>query len=207
MLGRILILLMLNLYTAGIFAKEVQIETGVLGVDVLHNGQELEIKRNQDRKAKIMKFYQGTWRGKIQPMHPFKPHPVETVAELEVIDYIEKISQGDDSILVVDSRPQSAITITGMIPGAVQITSQMFLSGETQDKMLAILGVEKIADSSHLNFANAKTLVTYCNGFWCGKSPRLIRALLSYGYPAHKIKYYRGGMQAWRSVGLTTVSK
>ena len=204
MFVRIFLLLLLS-FSA--FAKEVQIESGVLEVDILHKGQAIEIKRNQDRKAKIMGFYQGTWRGKIQPMHPFKPHPVETIAELEVIDYIEKISQGDDSILVVDSRPQSAITITGMIPGAVQMTSQMFLGADTQDKMLAILGIKKMENSSHLNFANAKTLVTYCNGFWCGKSPRLIRALLSYGYPAHKIKYYRGGMQAWRSVGLTTVNK
>lgn len=207
MLGRILIVLVLNLYTLSAFSKEVQIETGVLGVDILHNGQDLEIKRNQDRKAKIMKFYQGTWRGKIQPMHPFKPHPVETIAELEVIGYLESISHGDDSIVVIDSRPQSAITITGMIPGAVQMTSQMFLNPDLQDKMLEILNVKRIDNSSHLDFANARTLVAYCNGFWCGKSPRLIRALLSYGYPAHKIKYYRGGMQAWRSVGLTTVSK
>jgi rhodanese-related sulfurtransferase len=25
------------------------------------------------------------------------------------------------------------------------------------------------------------------------------------GYPAHKIHWYRGGMQAWHSLGLTTV--
>jgi hypothetical protein len=36
-------------------------------------------------------------------------------------------------------------------------------------------------------------------------SPELIWALLDYGYPAHKIKYYRGGMQAWQLLGLTTV--
>jgi hypothetical protein len=25
------------------------------------------------------------------------------------------------------------------------------------------------------------------------------------GYPAHKLKWYRGGMQAWMMLGLTTV--
>jgi hypothetical protein len=29
--------------------------------------------------------------------------------------------------------------------------------------------------------------------------------LLALGYPAHKIKWYRGGMQSWKSLGLTTV--
>jgi rhodanese-related sulfurtransferase len=29
--------------------------------------------------------------------------------------------------------------------------------------------------------------------------------LLKYGYPADKIKWYRGGMQNWTALGLTTV--
>jgi hypothetical protein len=29
--------------------------------------------------------------------------------------------------------------------------------------------------------------------------------LLALGYPAHKLKWYRGGMQSWKSLGLTTV--
>jgi hypothetical protein len=29
--------------------------------------------------------------------------------------------------------------------------------------------------------------------------------LLGFGYPAHKIKWYRGGMQNWEILGLTTV--
>jgi len=55
------------------------------------------------------------------------------------------------------------------------------------------------------NFQSAKTLVFYCNGPWCGQSPTNIRALLALGYPASKLKWYRGGMQAWKSLGLTTV--
>lgn len=204
MLSRIAVFICLTLSSVS-WAKEVQIETGVLSVDVLHKGEALEIKRNQNRKAKIMRFYQDTWRGKIQPLEPFKPHPVETLAELEVIDYIEQISNGDDSIIVVDSRPSSAVLITGMIPTAVRITSEMFLNPEVQDEVFAMLGIVEPDDSVKLDFSQAKTIVAYCNGFWCGKSPRLIRTLLAFDYPAEKIKYYRGGMQAWRSVGLTTV--
>jgi len=29
--------------------------------------------------------------------------------------------------------------------------------------------------------------------------------LLKFGYPPEKIKWYRGGMQAWETVGLTTI--
>jgi rhodanese-related sulfurtransferase len=59
---------------------------------------------------------------------------------------------------------------------------------------------------SALNFSNAKTLVMYCNGIWCGQSPTAIKKLLDYGYPASKIKYFRGGMQNWESLGLTVVN-
>ena len=30
-------------------------------------------------------------------------------------------------------------------------------------------------------------------------------SLLKMGYPPEKLKYYRGGMQAWTSLGLTVV--
>jgi rhodanese-related sulfurtransferase len=54
------------------------------------------------------------------------------------------------------------------------------------------------------NFENARTLIFYCNGAWCGQSPTNIKQLLSFGYPAHKLKWYRGGMQSWKSLGLAT---
>jgi rhodanese-related sulfurtransferase len=54
------------------------------------------------------------------------------------------------------------------------------------------------------NSENAKTLVLYCNGAWCGQSPTNVRQLLAVGYPAYKLKWYRGGMQSWKSLGLPT---
>jgi hypothetical protein len=32
-----------------------------------------------------------------------------------------------------------------------------------------------------------------------------MKTLLSFGYPAEKIKWFRGGMQTWQVLGLTTV--
>jgi rhodanese-related sulfurtransferase len=57
-----------------------------------------------------------------------------------------------------------------------------------------------------MDFSHAKTLVMFCNGNWCGQSPAAIRKLLSLGYPAAKIKYFRGGMQSWHALGLTVVT-
>jgi rhodanese-related sulfurtransferase len=53
--------------------------------------------------------------------------------------------------------------------------------------------------------AKAKKVLLFCNGPWCGQSPMAIKAMLREGYPADKILYYRGGMQAWHTLGLTVV--
>ena len=67
-------------------------------------------------------------------------------------------------------------------------------------------GVFNVASNEELmDFSNCKTAVMFCNGMWCGQSPNNIANLLKFGYPAHKIKWYRGGMQDWEILGLTTV--
>jgi rhodanese-related sulfurtransferase len=58
--------------------------------------------------------------------------------------------------------------------------------------------------SGIFDFSGAKTLVMFCNGMWCGQSPASIAALRKFGYPADRIKYYRGGMQDWEILGLST---
>jgi hypothetical protein len=47
--------------------------------------------------------------------------------------------------------------------------------------------------------------VLYCIGLWCAQSSNAVHALLRVHYPPEKLKWYRGGMQAWVSVGLSTV--
>jgi len=56
------------------------------------------------------------------------------------------------------------------------------------------------------SFSAAKTLVLFCNGAWCGQSATNIKALRNFGYPPHKLKWYRGGMQSWEQMGFTTVA-
>ncbi len=183
--------------------KQVMISTGVLSVGVLHKSNPIELMRNQNRENTILDFYQATHRGKIQPMQPFSPHAVETIGELEMIDYLKKTSNGDDSILVIDSRTPAWVKRSGLIPGAVNIPFTRFSdSDQTIDIMEDNFDVS-IGDV--YDFSQARTLVMYCNGVWCGQSPTAIRKLLNMGYPAAKIKYFRGGMQSWQSLGLTVV--
>ena len=70
-------------------------------------------------------------------------------------------------------------------------------------KVLRDLGGE--GSGSDWNFSNAETILLYCNGAWCGQSPTAINALIELGYPKSKMKYYRGGMQSWQLLGLTTI--
>jgi len=178
-------------------------------VTVKHNGKDVTIQRNQDTKATVSKAYAKTSR----PCPPFCIQPavlapgVETIAELEVLDYLKKMAAGDDSILVVDSRTPDWVK-RGTIPGAVNIPwttlnisqSDPFTVADTLENQFGVVDLEGFYD-----FSNAKTLVMFCNGMWCGQSPNNIKSLLKIGYPADRIKWYRGGMQDWSILGLTTV--
>jgi rhodanese-related sulfurtransferase len=139
---------------------------------------------------------------------------VTTVGELEVLDYLKSSAGEDASVLVIDSRtPEWAMR--GTIPGSVNIPwnqvgqdSMAGMFGDTGESQLDKILTEQFGakkDKKGWNFADAKTLVLFCNGIWCGQSASNIETLIGLGYPANKLKWYRGGMQDWVSAGLTTV--
>lgn len=193
--------------TAG---KPVGITKGMMDVTVKHNGKDTKISRNQDNKNTVKDAFAKTSR----PCPPFCIQPavlapgVETIAEVEMLDYLAKMSAGDDSILVVDSRTPDWVK-KGTIPGAVNLpwTKLNPAKGADPVSILEIMEDQFNVTESEglLNFSKAKTLVMFCNGMWCGQSPNNIKNLLKFGYPAHKIKWYRGGMQDWEILGLSTV--
>lgn len=177
-------------------------------IDVLHKGKKIRIKRNQEVGNIIDLDFAITSR----PCPPYCIQPiklapgVETIGELETLQYLQQ-SQKDESILVIDSREAKWLS-SGMIPGAISLPWENLYNKTSSDESIAeILQFQfnAVLTGKLWNFENAKTLVFYCNGPWCGQSPTSIRALLSIGYPAHRIKWYRGGMQSWKSFGLTTV--
>ena len=199
----------LLLAPAAASALDVAITEEIDTVTVEHAGAPVIVQRNQDRRNTVKPYYAFTSRACppfcIQPM-TVAPG-VETVGELEVLAYLERRAAGDRSVLVVDAR-QSQWTDRGMIPGAVNIPWTSLDPAQStpeaiREILLARFGVAEV--DGVLGFAEAKTLVLYCNGMWCSQSTNIVRALLRLGYPAHRLKWYRGGMQSWESVGLTTV--
>lgn len=198
--------------TAAVEAGEavVKITPDVATVDVMHNGKKVTIMRNQDEKNTVNPAYAKTSR-KCPPfcIQPATLAPgVETIGELEMLDYLARMSGGDDSILVVDSRTPDWVK-RGTIPGAVNIPWISLNPSQGADPMSIAEIMEGQFGVHNLeglwDFSNAKTLVMFCNGMWCGQSPNNILNLLKFGYPAHKLKWYRGGMQDWEILGLTTV--
>ena len=191
-------------------AVDVRITPEIETVDVIHAGKKVTIMRNQDPGNRVKPEYAGTSRKCppfcIQPM--VIAEGVATIGELEMLDYLKRSSGGDKSMLVIDSRTPDWVS-TGTIPGSVNIPWTT-LSPEAGADPFAIADLfqEKFGVSTSeglWDFTNAKTLVLFCNGMWCGQSPSNIRSLLRFGYPPHKIKWYRGGMQDWEILGLTVV--
>jgi rhodanese-related sulfurtransferase len=201
-------LLALPLSAARAEEMKVRITPDLPSVTVKHKGKPVTIQRNQNTDNTVNPAYAKTSRA----CPPFCIQPavlapgVETVAELEMLDYLKRVSDGDDSVLVIDSRTPDWVE-RGTIPGSINIPwttlnvaeSDPFTIADTLEKTFGAQQLEGL-----WNFSAAKTLVMFCNGMWCGQSPINIRSLLSVGYPAHKLKWYRGGMQAWEILGLTT---
>lgn len=211
-------------FTAQAENKPVGITPDIMSVAITHNGQTVEVMRNQDNNNTVLPAYSRTSR----PCPPFCIQPmslapgVETLGEIEVLDYAAKMSGGDSSILLIDSRTPDWVA-KGTIPGAVNIpwTDLVPAKGATTEGITSIMkdqfNVASDADvididnalanntvSEVFDYSNCKTLVLFCNGMWCGQSPASIKTLLKYGYPAERIKWYRGGMQTWEILGLTT---
>ena len=173
------------------------------------NGEKITIMRNQNQSATVNPAFAKTSR-KCPPfcLPPSQLAPgVATIGELEVIEYVKKMAEGDDAIVLIDSRTPDWVA-KGTIPGAVNLPWTKLNPAKGADPIsiseifTGQFGAKEI--EGLWDFSNAKTLVLFCNGMWCGQSPNNIQNLLRFGYPPHKIKWYRGGMQDWEILGLGT---
>jgi rhodanese-related sulfurtransferase len=190
-------------------AAVVNITPTLESVTVIHGDKNVKIMRNQNQKNTVNPAFAKTSR-KCPPfcIQPSVLAPgVETIAELEVLNYLKLISEGDESILVIDSRTADWVA-KGTIPGAINIPwkslnpeqgADSISIGEILEGQLNATNLEGLWD-----YSQAKTLIMFCNGMWCGQTPNNIKNLLKFGYPPHKIKWYRGGMQNWENLGLST---
>lgn len=189
-------------------ALEVNITADCASVDVMHGGQKVTIARNQNQDALVNPAFAKTSR-KCPPfcIQPAELAPgVTTIAELELLQFLKQIGAGDASCLVIDSRTPDWVE-KGTIPGSVNIPWDTLDIRKSDPRVVQEILEQRLSvqrQGGFWNFDGAKTLVMFCNGAWCGQSPTNIKGLLRLGFPAHKLFWYRGGMQDWETLGLTT---
>lgn len=191
----------------------------------LPNGkhQEIDIGRNLHILCKQVpiangSFWSGSYASEEVPdvckanfvttsgqLSPMKIHDeVDTYGELEVLDFIEEM-QDDHTMLLIDTRKPLWYEYR-TIPTAINISFEYILKPKHFQKefqtALTTLGVK--GTKKPYDFSKAKTILLFCNASWCGQSPAMINSLISFGYPAEKIKWYRGGMASWLGLNMTS---
>ena len=188
----------------------VKITPDLAAVEVMHGGETIVIQRNQDEANTVNPAFAKTSR-KCPPfcIQPTRLAPgVDTIGEDEVIRYAKMMSDGDGSIVLIDSRTPDWVG-RGTIPSAINQPWTSLDPAKGADPISISEIMENVfnvkSNEELMDFSECKTAVMFCNGMWCGQSPNNIRNLLKFGYPSHKIKWYRGGMQDWEILGLTTV--
>jgi len=210
-------------------ALEVNITQDMPSMPVHHGDDFISIQRIQDQDNVLTGGYTKTSRKCppfcIQPLHVAPG--VATVAELELLEFIDKKLEMGSGLLIDARTPAWYQKAT--IPGSINIPFTHFDPEKSVELLAGVLlklnvykksgggrsfmdsirgffsGDDANAADNPWDFSQAKEVLLYCNGIWCGQSPHAIKNLLSLGYPPEKIYYYRGGMQAWQSLGLTIV--
>lgn len=188
-------LAMLAAATSLAAAEELAVQIGpdMPSVTVETDDGPVTIQRIQDQDHELSGSFAKTSRECppfcIQPMVPAEG--VTPIGELELIDLLR-----DPQAVVLDARTVEW-HLEETIPGSVH------LPYTEAAQRLDELGCTEAGDG--WDCAGAKRVALFCNGLWCGQSPTAIRAMIREGYPAERIFYYRGGMQAWKILCLTTV--
>jgi rhodanese-related sulfurtransferase len=147
-----------------------------------------------------------TTLGVVQPIKI--DDEIETVGELEVLNFIQQFDFEPESYLLLDARSKKwyeQITI----PHAVNIPKATIAYNDfnnAYDKNLKLLNIKK-DQKGKLSFSEAKEVIVFCNSAWCTQSAKAIKELIKLGYPKKKLKWYRGGLQDWIALGFTVEDK
>lgn len=184
-------------------AQDVAITAGQSERQFSQNGTSITIKRIQDENATIPgEFAQVARRCPPYCIQPMQSAPgVITIAELEMMDFMEfSVSSGTG--LLIDARlPQEFNRLT--IPGAANVPfATLEPNNPYRDDLLTALGVTGSGGSK--DFSGAFDLAVFGNGAWSDNAARAVQNLVAAGYPPEKLQYYRGGMQMWLALGLST---
>lgn len=149
---------------------KVKISPEISEISVQHNGESVTIKRIQDQKNTVVEDYALTSRA----CPPFCVQPIEvapgvtTIGELELLDFLQRKSDGDESILIIDSRTPDWVE-KGTIPSATNLPWTKLHPQSDGYEPIEVEGILTLQFNATVsdgiwNFSNAKTLVFFCNG-------------------------------------------
>lgn len=201
---------------------------------VVHKGRSIKIVRDISRSFRVPSNIHSTLINTAQTCPPFclqplklDDLPVTTVSEVELIDFMANYLRNNTGVLIDVRSPikHTALTIPGSANYFVQ-TIQKGIGNSEFDAMLSVLGVKPrgevswltsqmenlgLIDNSEvtdtLDFSNAKELVIWGEAQSDNTVIIAIHSLLDAGYPAHKIRWYHGGIASWTFWGFTTYSE
>ncbi len=200
---------------------------------VVHNGRSVKVERDiyDSYKARTNLYgYLVQIAGTCPPFCLLPQQldlPVETVGEIEIIDFMmTKLRKGQGVLL--DTRHKEAYQ-SATIPGSANYSIQIIQKGlgdkEFEDMLLALGAVRRgeisaldkileatgVTDTSMLtddwDFNEAKELIVWANSAMNKTPVTAIEILLAAGYPAKKLKWYRGGLASWQYWGFNTYGK
>ena len=168
----------------------------------IFNGQRLTISQaTQISPSKIVQF--ATLPGQCEglcasPM--VAARGVTTIGEFEVVEFLKYAVEGGSG-LVIDARSKE-LRQAGFIPSSVNIpVSTIASSNPYRTQILEALGGRRTGGG--WDFSGGYDLVIYDTGPGTSDASDLVRELVSVGYPAGKLRFYRGGMQTWAGLGLS----
>jgi len=144
----------------------------------------------QKKKIKIERFAPKDKSCPPYCISPMNIKNIKTVGELEVLKFISHLDDNKRRILV-DARVIKEYK-KGTIPASINIPYSML------DRNSKYRG-EIIKLINHID-----KLLVFDNGILDTQAIKLIDNLLETGYSQNKILYYRGGLESWKSLGLTT---
>lgn len=168
------------------------------------NGQEITISRSATLPADsfdvVSRAYSDCPAPCLSPM--IVASDVATLGELDVIEFLSGPVEDGDGLLI-DARLPADRQAGGFIPASVNIPSATVApENPYRDEIFLALGVEQF--QGIFSFDAALSLVVFDDGPATQDAPTFITDMVEAGYPPEKISYYRGGMQVWTTLGLTT---
>ena len=144
----------------------------------------------QNKKIKINRFAGKDKSCPPECISPMNIKNIKTIGELEVLKFISRL-ENSKRILLVDARIVKQYK-KNTIPTSVNIPYNMLdKNSKHKDEVVKLL-------------KNIDKLLIFDKSILDTQAIKMIYNLINAGYPQKKILYYRGGLESWKNLGLTT---